>query len=574
MKNYDPKTIEAKWQQVWTDTHLYETSTDPDKPFYYNLTMFPYPSGDLHTGHWYAFTAPDVLARFHRQNGKNVLFPMGWDAFGLPAENAAIKRNIAPAEWTRSNIASMKKQLSRMGASFDWDKELSTADPAYYRWTQELFLLLHEKGLAYRKQGLQNWCPSCQTVLANEQVVGENRVCERCDTPVEKKELEQWFFKITDYADRLLEGLDDIDWPQKVKSMQENWIGRSEGAKVIFAVDGMEPERSIEVFTTRPDTLFGATYMVLAPEHPLVDELTKQDRKDAVINYQINAAKRSDVERMAESREKTGVFTGSYAVNPLSKEKIPIWVADYVLATYGTGAIMAVPAHDERDYAFAEEFDLPVRRVVEGGDLPYVGEGKLINSGKLDGLSPAKAIEKVAIKLKKDGIGEAVTQYKLRDWLISRQRYWGAPIPIVYCDECGVVPVPRDQLPVLLPEDVEFEPTGKSPLVDREDFVKVDCPKCSASARREVDTMDTFVDSSWYFLRYPNPDVETSMFDRDEVSKWLPVDHYLGGIEHAILHLLYSRFITMVLHDHAKLGFKEPFKRLTNQGMVLGPDGQ
>lgn len=575
MKNYDPKTIESKWQQIWAETGLYKTETDKNKPYYYNLTMFPYPSGDLHTGHWYALTAPDVLARFHRRLGKNVLFPMGWDAFGLPAENAAIKRNIQPAEWTRSNIASMKAQLGRMGASFDWSKELSTASPDYYRWTQQLFLLMHEKGLAYREKGLQNWCPSCQTVLANEQVVGENHVCERCGTPVEKKELEQWFFKITDYADRLLEDLDTIDWPQKVKTMQANWIGRSEGARISFTLVDHD-DSSVEIYTTRPDTLFGATYMVLAPEHPLVDEIAGEDNRKAIETYRRKAAQISDVERMSE-REKTGVFTGAYALNPINGEKLPIWVADYVLMGYGTGAIMAVPAHDERDHKFATAFDLPIVAVVEGesgADLPYAGEGKLVNSGSYDGMTSEKGREAIVKALEEQGVGTATTQYKLRDWLISRQRYWGPPIPIIYCDECGVVPVPEDQLPVLLPEDVEFEPTGRSPLVERDDFVQTECPTCAAPARREVDTIDTFVDSSWYYLRYPNPNYTDGMFDPEAVQRWLPVDHYMGGIEHAILHLLYSRFVTKVLHDHAGLEFSEPFQKLSNQGMILGPDSQ
>ena len=571
MKRYDPKAIESKWQQIWADTGLYDTDKHDGNELFYQLTMFPYPSGDLHTGHWYAFTGADVMARFERMQGKHVLFPIGWDAFGLPAENAAIKRNIPPAEWTRSNIASMTAQVERMGASFDWNKELSTADPDYYKWTQWLFLLMYENGLAYKQMGWQNWCPSCQTVLANEQVVGEDNICERCDTPVEKKEMEQWFFKITEYADELLDGLDEVEWPERIKTMQRNWIGKSDGANIYFPL--VEGEQSIEVYTTRPDTLCGATFMVLAPEHPLVEQVTADEFQAEVERYVEATQRKTDVERMEGGKNKTGVPTGGYALNPATQTHIPIWVADYVLMGYGSGAIMAVPAHDERDYEFAQTNGLEIRQVVQAEELPSADYGELINSGKYDGFYSDIAKSEIVKDLQKQQLATPSTQYKLRDWLVSRQRYWGAPIPIVYCDSCGTVPVPESDLPVELPENVEFEPTGKSPLQTKDDFVRTECPKCGGTAEREVDTLDTFVDSSWYFLRFPSVGNNDAAFDEEETNKWLPVDHYTGGIEHAILHLLYARFITKVLRDYTSLDFSEPFQRLTSQGMILGPDG-
>ncbi len=570
MKQYEPKQIEPKWQQIWGDTNLYATREEADAGDFYQLTMFPYPSGNLHVGHWYALVGPDVLARHHRMNGKNVLFPMGWDAFGLPAENAAIKRGIPPAEWTRQNIATMKQQITSMGASFDWNKEISTAEPGYYQWTQWLFLLLYDKGLAYREKGLQNWCPSCQTVLANEQVIGEDQLCERCDTPVEKKELEQWFFKITEYAEELLHDLEELEWPEQIKTMQRNWIGKSEGTHITFPVADTGEE--LEAYTTRADTLFGATFMVLAPEYPVAEEITSSDQQEAVREYRESVVGETNVERKGE-REKTGVFTGAYAIHPLTEDKIPIWISDYVLMEYGSGAIMAVPAHDERDYGFAQKYDLPITQVITGETVPSTEYGELINSGDYNGMDSKTAQERITEELKKKKRGYSATQYKLHDWLISRQRYWGTPIPIVYCQHCGAVPVPESELPVMLPEDVEFEPTGQSPLRNRDDFVNTACPECGEPAQREVDTMDTFIDSSWYYLRFANPDYQEGMFDPEAVRKWLPVDHYTGGIEHAILHLLYARFVTKVLRDYAGLEFSEPFKKLDSQGVILGPDG-
>lgn len=571
MGPYDPKKVEPKWQKVWEETGLYKTTEDPKKENHYCLTMFPYPSGDLHTGHWYAYCGPDILARQARMSGKNVLYPMGFDAFGLPAENAAIKNKIPPAKWTAQNIATMSTQLHRIGAMYDWDRVIDTSKPEYYRWTQWLFLKLHEMGLAYRKQALVNWCPKDKTVLANEQVVGDKNVCERCGTAVVQKDLEQWYFKITDYAEALLADLEELDWPKRVKIMQQNWIGKSQGAEVDFEVAGSKDK--ITVFTTRPDTLFGATYMVLAPEHPLVAKITSKDQAAAVKKYVEAAGHKTELDRMEEG-SKTGVFTGAYAINPVNKGQIPIWVSDYVLMSYGTGAIMAVPAHDERDFEFATKFKLEIRAVIEAKELPFAGEGKLINSGKYDGSSSAAARKQIVVDLAKTKMATAKTNYRLRDWLISRQRYWGAPIPIIYCDKCGIQPVPAKDLPVLLPEDVEFEPTGKSPLLARDDFVKTNCPNCGGASKRETDTMDTFVDSSWYYLRYPNPSYDKGPFDPAEVKKWLPVQHYLGGIEHAILHLLYSRFVTKALHTAKEVDFKEPFLRLSNQGVILGPDSQ
>jgi leucyl-tRNA synthetase len=578
MQRYNPKEIEPKWQQKWAVENLYKTDISKLGKKFYIIPMLPYTSGDLHVGHWYNFAPTDTIARWHRMRGYNVLHCNGFDAFGLPAENAAIKRGIPPAEWTNQNIESMTKQLQAIGASYDWDRKVITSNPDYYKWTQWLFLKLYEKGLAYRKKGLVNWCPKDKTVLANEQTVGEDgteNVCVRCGTPIEQKELEQWYFKITDYADRLLEDAEGLDWPERVKTMQENWIGKSRGAHIKFQVDN-SPE-SLEVFTTRPDTLFGATYMVLAPEHPLVSQITAKSQKSAVEKYKKQAENKTELARKEGEKDKTGVPTGAYAINPVNDQKIPIWIADYVLMGYGTGAIMAVPAHDQRDFEFASKYELPVVTVVQPKnkkqDECYAGEGKILNSEEYNGLDSSDAREKIVANLSKRKVATEQINYKLRDWLISRQRYWGAPIPIIYCDDCGTVPVPEKDLPVLLLEDVEFTPTGQSPLVAREDFVNVSCPKCGKDAKRETDTMDTFVDSSWYFLRYPDPDYEKGPYNPEVLAKWGPLDHYIGGIEHAILHLLYARFITKFLYDHLELPFDEPFKKLSNQGIILGPDG-
>ncbi|HSX17785.1 MAG TPA: leucine--tRNA ligase [Candidatus Saccharimonadales bacterium] len=724
MRRYNPKEIEPKWRKVWEDTKLYEVDTKKSDNKFYIIPMFPYPSGDLHIGHWYNFAPTDTVARWRRMMGHRVLHTNGFDAFGLPAENAAIQRNIPPAQWTRANIESMMKQLEAIGASYDWTKSVTTNDPNYYQWTQWIFLKLFKKKLAYRAKALVNWCPKDQTVLANEQVVGDDNVCERCGTPVVQKEMEQWFFKITDYAERLLKDLDQMDWPARVKHMQTNWIGKSQGALIDFALD--DAKEKIEVFTTRPDTIYGATYMVLAPEHPLVEKITTDEQKEDAENYIAEASRKTELERKEAEKAKTGVFTGAYAINPATQKKIPIWVADYVLMSYGTGAIMAVPAHDERDQQFAKKFQLPIDKVIEpvfyqteepgavrkgqpfverqaitaivkhwsedkyiglkwktvnwetlitggvetgqtpeqaaiteireetgysnpklvkmlskthakfyhvpknenrlahfnclyfeladgeqepvsnsekknhevvwlsakqleefhlpdshryiwdelrGQLAPYEGEGIMVNSGKYNDLDSATAREKIVADLAKAGVAKEHTQYRLRDWLISRQRYWGPPIPIIYCDKCGIQPVPEDQLPVLLPENVHFQPTGQSPLLQDEKFVNTKCPNCDGPARRETDTIDTFVDSSWYFLRYPNPHYKDGPFDPEVIKNWGPVDHYIGGIEHAILHLLYARFITRFLHDHYNLPFEEPFKKLSNQGIILGPDG-
>lgn len=738
MKRYNPQEIEPKWQKVWAESDIYKTDMNRTADKYYIIPMLPYPSGDLHVGHWYNFAPTDAVARFRRMLGQNVFQTIGFDAFGLPAENAAIKRNIQPAKWTRQNIATMTKQIEQIGASYDWSHTLATCDPSYYHWNQWLFLKLYEKGLAYRAKAVVNWCPKDKTVLANEQVVGENNVCERCGTPVIQKEMESWYFKITDYTERLLADLDEVDWPNKVKVMQQNWIGKSEGALIKFKLD--KSSDAIKVFTTRPDTIFGATYMVLAPEHPLVEKLTTTEQKSVVAEYIKKAARKTELERKTDEKNKTGVFSGSYAINPANKKSIPIWIADYVLMGYGTGAIMAVPAHDERDFDFAVKFNLAIQEVVlpdygsphedeeyvegvvvipfdqstgkfmaldkwsdingvglvgggrndnetfeqaahrelaeetgirqvdsmislgspvyshyfnnlknkykrslgyaylavvnnpkieetkrekhevfepkwmdmpniregmeklrstKGGGVdhwleiatraentakalnesqeykytPYAGEGILINSDKFDGLTTSEAREKIVTDLS-ESLAKAQTNYKLRDWLISRQRYWGTPIPIIYCDEHGAVPVPEADLPVILPEDVEFELSGRSPLVERPDFVNTTCPQCGKPAKRETDTMDTFVDSSWYFLRYIDNQNNKAAIDIKTVNNWAPVDHYIGGIEHAILHLLYARFITKFLHDEYGLAFEEPFKKLTNQGIILGPDGQ
>ncbi len=574
MGNYST-AIDKKWQDKWAESGLYKFDPNKEGEKLYVLEMFSYPSGSqLHAGHWFNYGPVDSWARFKRMQGYNVFQPMGFDAFGLPAENFAIKTGIHPQDSTIKNIAKMEEQLKAMGAMFNWDNEVVTCSPEYYKWTQWLFLKLYEKGLAYRKKAPVNWCPSCQTVLANEQVV--DGACERCSTEVTKKDLTQWFFKITDYADELLDKLDGLDWPEKTVAMQKHWIGRSTGSQVNFKVK--DRDLNFDVFTTRVDTLCGVSYVVLAPENPLVDEIVSAEQKEAVENYKEEAKKQSDIERQSISREKTGVFTGAYAIHPLTGKEVPIWVGDYVLATYGTGAVMAVPAHDERDFAFAEKFNLPINRVIEAKDgsettLPFCEHGILVNSGEFDGLTTAEAKEKIVEKLASLGLGEKKVNFRLRDWLVSRQRYWGAPIPVVYCEECGIVPVPESQLPVELPYDVEFDPDGKSPLAKSEAFVNTTCPHCGKPAKRETDTLDTFVCSSWYYLRYPDNKNTEAPFNPELINKMLPVDKYVGGPEHACMHLLYARFITKALRDMGYLNFDEPFTSLTHQGLILGPDG-
>ena len=574
MGNYST-AIDKKWQDKWAESGLYKFDPNKEGEKLYVLEMFSYPSGiQLHAGHWFNYGPVDSWARFKRMQGYNVFQPMGFDAFGLPAENFAIKTGIHPQDSTIKNIAKMEEQLKAMGAMFNWENEVVTCSPEYYKWTQWLFLKLYEKGLAYRKKAPVNWCPSCQTVLANEQVV--DGACERCSTEVTKKDLTQWFFKITDYADELLDKLDGLDWPEKTVSMQKHWIGRSTGSQVNFKVK--DSDLNFDVFTTRVDTLCGVSYVVLAPENPLVDEIVSAEQKEAVENYKEEAKKQSDIERQSISREKTGVFTGAYAIHPLTGKEVPIWVGDYVLATYGTGAVMAVPAHDERDFAFAEKFNLPINRVVEAKDgsetnLPFCEHGILVNSGEFDGLTTDEAKEKIVEKLSSMGLGEKKVNFRLRDWLVSRQRYWGAPIPVIYCEECGIVPVPESQLPVELPYDVEFAPDGKSPLAKSEAFVNTTCPHCGKPAKRETDTLDTFVCSSWYYLRYPDNKNTEAPFNPELINKMLPVDKYVGGPEHACMHLLYARFITKALRDMGYLNFDEPFTSLTHQGLILGPDG-
>ncbi len=568
--------IDEKWQRRWEESGLYRFDPESVDDKLYVLSMFSYPSGaKLHVGHWYNFGLTDSWARMKRMQGYEVFEPMGFDAFGLPAENYAIQTGIHPRESTWANIHTMRQQLRAMGAMFDWDYEVVTCDPDYYRWTQWLFLALYRAGLAYRAEAPVNWCPDCQTVLANEQVV--DGICERCDHPVVHRNMTQWFFRITAYADRLLEGLDSLEWPERTKEMQRNWIGRSEGARIRFPVP--ERDAAIEVFTTRADTLFGANYLVLAPEHPLVDSMTSGDRRAAVRDYVERAGRKSEIERTSLDREKTGVFTGGYAEHPLTGERVPIWVADYVILSYGTGAVMAVPGHDERDHEFSRTHDLPIPRVIESPDgspapLPHTEDGVLVNSGTFDGMDSASAREAIAQSLADAGLGEPTVSYRLRDWLVSRQRYWGAPIPMIHCDTCGAVPVPEDDLPVLLPDEVDYAPRGKAPLASAPDFVRTVCPACNGPASRDVDTLDTFVDSSWYFLRYPDNENVTEPFDRDWIDRMLPVDQYVGGVEHAVMHLLYARFINMVLYDLGYVGFPEPFRSLTHQGMILGPDGR
>ena len=575
-ERYNFTAIEDKWQKKWAEENVYKVVEGGDKPKYYCLEMFPYPSGNLHMGHVRNYSIGDVVARFKNMQGFNVLHPMGWDSFGLPAENAAIKHGVAPAKWTRENIANMRQQLKSMGISYDWDREVASCLPDYYKWTQWLFLQLYHQDLAYKKKAAVNWCPSCQTVLANEQVV--EGACERCESEVEKKALEQWFFKTTAYADRLLDDLDKLPgWPEKVKIMQENWIGRSEGARIKFTVK--ETGDDLEVFTTRHDTVFGVTYMILAPEHPLVEKLTKGTEYETKAQEFIkNVQKLSEVDRTSTELEKEGIFIGAHAINPLNGEAIPILIGNYVLMEYGTGAVMGVPAHDERDFKFAKKYNLEIRVVIqpEGPELKVeemeeasTEDGIMVNSGDFSGLPNREGMVKIVDYLEKNNCGQRQINYRLRDWLISRQRYWGAAIPIVYCDECGLVPVPDQDLPVLLPEDVEFRPSGESPLKYSPDFVNAICPTCGKPAKRETDTMDTFVCSSWYFLRFCDPKNTEEAFNKDKVDYWMAVDQYIGGVEHAILHLMYARFFTKVFKDLNLVSVDEPFTNLLTQGMVL-----
>jgi leucyl-tRNA synthetase len=577
-ERYTPGAIEPKWQQRWEADRLYEAKIDPGRPKHYALVMFPYTSGDLHIGHWYNFGPADAHARFKRMQGFNVFMPFGFDAFGLPAENAAINHGIHPFKWTLDNIRNMERQTRTIGGVYDWSTELATCLPEYYKWNQWFFLKLLDRGLAYRAMAPVNWCPNDQTVLANEQVVGGE--CERCGATVERRDLEQWFFKIIAYADELLD-FSEIEWPERVETMQRNWIGRSEGVEFDIPVDG-RPDLKISVYTTRHDTIFGMTFVTLAPEHPLVAELTTPDCQPTVQAYQEQARRQTEIERQSTEHEKTGVFIGSYAINPANDERVPIYISDYVLLSYGTGAIQGVPAHDERDFIFAKAYDLPIPVVVappgwDGDQLPeaYVEPGTMVNSGQFDGLpSDPDGKEAIADWLVERGVGRRKVNYRLRDWLISRQRYWGTPIPIIYCSKCGAVPVPEEQLPVKLPEDAEFKPTGESPLKLHERFVNAPCPRCGQPGRRETDTMDTFVDSSWYFLRYVSPRLdEPPGFDVEKALYWMPVDQYMGGVEHAVLHLMYARFFTKALRDMGYVKVGEPFMRLFNQGAILGPDG-
>ncbi|HSX33704.1 MAG TPA: leucine--tRNA ligase [Candidatus Saccharimonadales bacterium] len=580
MKRYNPKDIEPKWQQQWAETKIYEAKDDASKPKKYILEYFPYPSGSaMHVGHVRNYTIGDAMARHARMRGFDVLHPMGWDAFGLPAENYAIKTGISPQQAIVENTTRFKKQLTQMGFGYDWSREFASSDPDYYKWTQWFFLLLFKRGLAYQKDSLQWWCPVDKTVLANEQV--ENGKCWRCGSEVEKKALKQWFFKITDYADRLAKDLDDVDWSDGIKHMQRNWIGRSEGMEIDFAIDGSNEK--LRVFTTAHDTIFGATFMVIAPEHPLLEKIVPNSHRQQVENYQQKSRNKSDIERQEMNREKTGVFTGAYALNPLNQQKIPIWTADYVLATYGTGAIMAVPGEDARDFEFAQKFELPVVYTTEQQEFidyqtqlkPNRAQYKLANSDDFNGLDFVTGRQKILEKLEQLGAGKAVINYRIRDWLISRQRYWGAPIPIIHCQKDGAVPVPEDQLPVLLPEMDSFEPSGdgRSPLARAPEFVNATCPKCGGQAVRETDTMDGFACSSWYFLRFADPHNSEKAFDPAKIKQWLPVDDYIGGAEHAVMHLLYARMWTKVMQDEGLIDFGEPFKTLRNQGMILAPDG-
>lgn len=576
---YYPQGIEKKWQEKWAEEKVFKTYDNSEKPKYYALSMFPYPSGKLHMGHVRNYTITDVIARFKKMKGYNVLHPIGWDSFGLPAENAAMQHGANPAKWTDENIAYMTKQLNMLGISYDWDREVTTCKPDYYKWTQWLFLQLYKKGLAYKKEAAVNWCDKCGTVLANEQVIDGK--CWRCDSVVEKKYLSQWFLKITDYAEQLLQDLDKLEgWGDNVKTMQANWIGKSSGAifrfKVVDAPSGEEME--VPVYTTRPDTVHGITYLVVAPEYKDIDKLTTAENKKAVEEYRANARKMSEIERLSTDRPKTGVPLGTHCINPFTGETFPLWTADYALVEYGTGAVMAVPTHDERDFAFAKKYNLPMKIVISPTDRElkveemenaYTDEGILVNSNEFNGMKNTEAKKAITQKSVDNGFGEFKTQYRLRDWLISRQRYWGAPIPVVYCDKCGIQPVPEDQLPVMLPEDVDFSVVGKSPITTSKTFKDTVCPVCGGHAVREMDTMDTFICSSWYYLRYADAKNSDKPFDKALVNKWLPVDQYVGGIEHAILHLLYSRFFTKALKDIGLLDFDEPFKNLLTQGMVL-----
>lgn len=561
MSVYNFKKIEEKWQKLWTENNQYKTDvTDSSKPNYYTLEMFPYPSGNIHMGHVRNYSIGDVVARFKKMEGYNVLHPMGWDSFGLPAENAAIKHGVHPHKWTMANIEDMKGQLKLLGLSYDWEREVATSTPEYYRFTQEIFLKFLEAGLAYKKKSFVNWCPSCETVLANEQVVQGQ--CERCDSVVVKKDLEQWYFKTTAFAEELLNDLDTLDgWPEKVKTMQKNWIGKSNGAELVFDIDATD--KSMTVYTTRPDTIYGVTFMVLAPESQLVQELVVGTEYEADVNdFIAKMHTKTEIERTSSDVEKEGMFIGKYVINPINGKKIPVWIANYVLADYGTGAIMAVPAHDDRDKDFAEKYNLDI--------IPVIDEdNKMINSEEFNGMDASQAFDAIVEKLAKDNRGKKTTNYRLRDWLLSRQRYWGCPIPVVYCDDCGIVPVDKKDLPVLLPTDVEFTGKGESPLTTSKEFATTSCPCCGKEAKREVDTMDTFVDSSWYFLRYIDPKNTEEPFSKQLVNKWMPVDQYIGGVEHAIMHLLYARFFVKAFKSMGMLDFDEPFKNLLTQGMVL-----
>ncbi len=570
----DIKRIEKKWQAIWEKEKLGVFNSKNTDKKYYCLEMFSYPSAaKLHLGHWYNYGPTDSFVRYKKMKGFEVFQPMGFDAFGLPAENYAIKTGIHPKDSTDKNIANMEQTLKEMGAMFDWTAEIKTCNEDYYKWTQWLFLKLYEKGLAYRKEAPVNWCPSCKTVLANEQVT--NGVCERCNSVVVKKDLTQWFFKITDYAEELLQGLNTIDWPEKTKLMQKNWIGKSTGGEIEFTAESGD---KFKVFTTRADTLFGVSYVVLAPEHPLVKKLTSKKQQKAVDEYILETSKTNEIDRLSTTREKTGVYIGHNAINPINGKIVPIYAADYVLYSYGTGAVMGVPSHDERDFAFAKKYDLPITRVIKGvgnvnDELPFIEDGMLVNSPGFDGMTSEEARKAIVNKLVKEEKAEHKTNYRLRDWLVSRQRYWGAPIPVIHCDKCGVVPVPYSDLPVKLPYDVEFAPDGESPLAKHQGFMNVKCPVCGGDAHRDPDTLDTFVCSSWYYLRYPDADNSKEPFSPETINKMLPVDKYVGGAEHACMHLLYARFITKALRDMGYLNFDEPFKSLVHQGIILGPDG-
>jgi leucyl-tRNA synthetase len=579
---YHPKEIEEKWQTQWEAQQLYHAPDDSPKPKFYNLVMLPYPSGDLHMGHWYNFAPADAYGRFKRMNGFNVMQPMGFDAFGLPAENAAIRHGVQAHTWTLANIKKMRAQLKMMGAQWDWQREIVSCLPDYYKWTQWLFLQFYKHGLAYRTKAPANWCPSCNTTLANEQVLADG-TCERCGSTVIRKEIDQWLLRITRYAEELLD-FSQIEWPEKTVTMQQNWIGRSEGAEIRFSIDVNGQREEIPVFTTRPDTIYGVTFFVLAPEHPFVEKITTPEQRAAVEAYIDQTRRMTEIERLSTEKEKTGVFTGSYVTNPVNGASVPVWIADYVLMSYGAGAVMGVPAHDQRDFEFARKFDLPIIEVIRpedeevsdpatwhGAKLAY---GTMVNSGPFDGTPGEKAKQAVIKYIEERGVGHATVTYRLRDWLISRQRYWGAPIPVVYCPKDGMVPVPEDQLPVILPEHVEFKSTGESPLRYEPDFVNTTCPICGGPATREADTMDTFICSSWYFLRYADPHNDQQAWSQEAMRRWLPVDQYTGGAEHAVMHLLYARFFIKALRDMGYLEFNEPFTRLYHQGIVLGPDGQ